>query len=234
MPSSEEEQVQAMLDAIGIDMAAPSAEADLASDGEIEPEAVAQSVSPPSAIERLVSERRSHAGGREVSIGTLVHLLGLPTATQVSVIEAKVDELTAKMNLVLSKLERLHNNLQQSKSEATLDRVDYQLSDLRAVMKKVFPKLLAGIDSESAPSVEAESRAKVLSSGNAKSQSGGVVPSVAKDIPVEAKTEPSVQAPANKPAATNDALEEFENADGAAFQSTEGRRIRTQTSQGVK
>lgn len=250
MPSTEEEQVQAMLDAIGVDTVDQIAETVFASIGVPPPEPVPEAkpepapvapVAPP-VIERVASERRGASSGREVTVNTLVHLLGVSTANQVSVLEAKVDELTAQMNLVLSKLERMNTNLQQSKSEATLDRVDYQLSDLRALLKKVFPKLIAGADLD-APSGDSESRPKVLSSGSFKS-SGAPSPSApAQSTPAQSGAAPTataaaeaapVQPPPQKPAVQKDALEEFESADDSAFQSAEGRRIRSQTSQGVK
>ncbi len=242
MPSTEEEQVQAMLDAIGVDTVDQIADTVFATIGVPPPERVeapAEPVAPPPPVqpvaaapvaERPLPERRA-TGGREVTVNTLVHLLGVSTATQVSVLEAKVDDLSAQMSLVLSKLERLSNNLQQSKSEATLDRVDYQLSDLRALLKKVFPKLIAGADLE-ASTPDSESRPKVLSSGSFKS---GAAPAAAVASEPAAKAEAApVQPPPSKPAVQKDALEEFESADDAAFQSAEGRRIRSQTSQGVK
>ena len=243
MPSTEEEQVQAMLDAIGVDTVDQIAETVFASIGEPPTEPVPEPVpaAPVAApvvertvpvVERAASERRGVSGGRDVTISTLVHLLGVSTANQVSVLEAKVDELTAQMSLVLSKLERMNANLQQSKSEATLDRVDYQLSDLRALLKKVFPKLIAGVDLDT-PSGDSESRPKVLSSGSSKANAAPAPSAQASAAPATAEAAP-VQPPPSKPAAQKDALEEFESADDSAFQSAEGRRIRSQTSQGVK
>lgn len=238
MPSTEEEQVQAMLDAIGVDTVDQIAETVFASIGVPAPEPVPEpapvapvTVAAPM-LERAPVERRGASGGRDVTVNTLVHLLGVSTANQVSVLEAKVDELTAQMNLVLSKLERLNANLQQSKSEATLDRVDYQLSDLRALLKKVFPKLIAGVDLDT-PTGDSESRPKVLSSGSSKPAAPAAPSAQASAAPAPAEAA-AVQPPPTKPAVQKDALEEFESADDSAFQSAEGRRIRSQTSQGVK
>lgn len=83
------------------------------------------------------------AKSREMSLSSFIHLMGLPTANQITVLEAKIDSLTAKVNSLASKFERINQQFQASSNERYLDRIDYQLADLRAIIKKIFPRVAA-------------------------------------------------------------------------------------------
>ena len=152
------------------------------------------------------TERRASAviGSRDVPVSTVVHLMGLPTASQLSLLEGKIDVLTSKIGTITAKIERLSSEVSLLKSDATIDRIDFQLNDLRGLLRRLVPKATAAGEIETAPEAAIAATApkpKVLSS-----------------------------APAAKPKAASepDALEEFDN-DAGAFQAAEGRRVRQET-----
>ena len=63
--------------------------------------------SPLVAEEENSAESASIAMRRDVPVSALVHLLGLPTSAELSVIESKVDTLSARLSSLGTKYDRL-------------------------------------------------------------------------------------------------------------------------------
>lgn len=160
------------------------------------------------------SERRAaaaSAASRDVPLSTFVHLLGLSTSSQVSLIESKVDMLTSKVATALLKLERLTTDLTDIKADAAIDRIDFQLNDIRALLKKIAPMMAAGSTGTAADAGDGSkspaSRAKVMKSESAK--------------------------PETKIVEQDNLADLSHSADSEAFQVAEGQRVRNQTKEGA-
>jgi hypothetical protein len=81
----------------------------------------------------------------EVPVSALVHLMGLATAAEVKTLETKLDLLLSRFTAVSLKVERIATQLSTLSTELSLERMELQLTDIRAIMKKLFPQL-AGSD----------------------------------------------------------------------------------------
>ena len=108
---------------------------------------------PESGVEHKVAP----AVSRELSVAALMHLAGLPTAAQVRVVEAKLDALTSKISAIGTRLERLAALVESSQVETLFERIDYQLAEVRTMLKKTS----SHVGSSAAPSNAGEN-------GNAK------------------------------------------------------------------
>lgn len=145
MTTSNTEQVGAMLEERGVEQTEEDPFKKTESDTEQAAAAVAEESANGSAAEQqaaspVVSERKGGMGlGREMTISTLVHLLGVSTAAEVDVLENKVDTLTNELRTVNSRLEKIASQIQSLSGETMLERIDLQLSDIRNLMKKALP-----------------------------------------------------------------------------------------------
>jgi hypothetical protein len=166
MPVREEEQVKAMLETMGVASLADidEAQAKLAAASEnLQKSTQGDTQLQDSAVEQLLSDKlagnkpaiqpvagpREQGSGehghptlepaREMSVSTLVHLLGLPSAVQFSILEGRVEALSSRISAVLAKIDRLTNQMEATKTDTLIDRLEFQLSDIRTMLKKVVP-----------------------------------------------------------------------------------------------
>lgn len=107
-------------------------------------ESFQESSSPAAAASGLQTES---AKGRDLTVSTLVHLMGLPSHHQIAVLEAKLDAITSKITALSSRVDRFSKHVSSLTNEQYLDRIDFQLADIRTLIKKVFPRI-AAMDSE--------------------------------------------------------------------------------------
>ena len=219
MAANEEDQSRAMPGAMGV-TTTDSAPAN----GEVpapQASAVAETMPISDVLNTIsnVTERPAAAGssasgtsGREMSLSTLVRLLGLSTNSQVSLLETQVEALTTKVATILLKLDRIALDLGAIKGDAAVDRIDFQITEIRALLKRVVPAAAASgeIETKSTTSKSTSSRAKILTSDVAKSGAGATK-----------KPETQIVEPDN--------FEEFNKSDDASYQSTEAQRIRLQS-----
>ena len=97
---------------------------------------------------------RRRSGGRDLQVSALVHLMGLPTKDDYKVLEKKVDLLSNKLSSLAVKVDRLLTEISQTEIIGAIERVDMQVADLQAVVKKVLAKGAAfDGDAESSSSV---------------------------------------------------------------------------------
>ena len=96
-------------------------------------------------LENKEDKRRS--GGRDLQVSALVHLMGLPTKDDYKVLEKKVDLLSNKLTSLAVKVDRVLTEISQSEIIGAIDRVDMQVADLHAIVKKLLAKG-ASLDSE--------------------------------------------------------------------------------------
>lgn len=83
--------------------------------------------------------RASISGSRELTIQSLVHLMGLPTGVQVSVLDTKLDLISARLGTIQSKIDRLQSQIDIVLNESQSERMEFQLTEIRSIMKKFFP-----------------------------------------------------------------------------------------------
>lgn len=107
----------------------------------IESEVVVASEQPPlrpatsAPLGSAVSAVPRASGGREVTVSSLLHLMGVPTNASIELLEKKVDILSSKLAAITVKIDRLVAQVSKSTSESYLDRIDSQLSELRNILK---------------------------------------------------------------------------------------------------
>ncbi len=99
--------------------------------------------------ETAAGESRGNAGGntvrqREMTTTTLVRLMGLPTATEFSMLESKIDNLSSKVSTLVSKLERLSGQMPQLFHD--FDRTNTQIADLREFVRKALASVVSHLD----------------------------------------------------------------------------------------
>ena len=86
----------------------------------------------------------SACGSKDMGISALIHLLGLPTSGQVGVLEGRIDALEVRISSLILKLEKLSAHFEKSVNDSALDRIDFQLSDARALLKKIAGSIAIG------------------------------------------------------------------------------------------
>lgn len=231
MSASDEEQLVAMLEAMGvqtIDDSAPP-EKDVSQQSPEPASAVTESTieellrnsseqSPSTAAAdnaQAAKDTNDRAGvsnvTREVSASAVVHLLGLSTAAQLRVVEDKLDLLSTKVAGLVSKVERIANQVGQAQKENLLDRIDVQLSDIKALLRK--SQLVGGTshhDRDESKDSSPKSAATILTS-----------------VPLPGKKgEERVAAPEKT---GESRVKEQQFATDADFQASEGERMRQTT-----
>ncbi len=125
---------------------------------------------------------------KDLTITSLTQLLGLPTAKQLYGVEAKLDLIFNKLEVLQAKTDRLNTQLEVNGAGPSGQKIEFQVSEMRAIMKKFFPQAFAA--NLSAISSETD-LAKAGKSDNGKStQVSGEVKKETKihlDVPEAAK-----------------------------------------------
>ncbi len=81
---------------------------------------------------------------RELSVPALLHLMGLPTASQITVLDTKMDLVLTKMTTLQSKIDRLNSQFEMLSATTATERLEFQVSEIRSIMKKFFPLAFSG------------------------------------------------------------------------------------------
>ncbi len=90
------------------------------------------------------SRQTAPSHSRDVPVSSIVHLMGLATAKQLGVVEKQLDILTNRLTLLTTKIDRITTQLEVAQDGATLDRIDFQLADMKSILKKVLPHAMTG------------------------------------------------------------------------------------------
>jgi len=77
---------------------------------------------------------------RELSVTTLLHLMGMPTGSQLTVMDTKLDLVLTKMATLQAKIDRINSQFETSGTE----RLELQVTEIRSIMKKFFPQAFSG------------------------------------------------------------------------------------------
>lgn len=149
---------------------------------------------------------------RDVPISTLIHLLGLPTQQQVALVEAKIDSLASKITALATRLDRINKTVSVLPGEQYLDRIDYQIADLRTLIKKLAPRL--SMDEESGSFMQIEEEIKPASQRIVLSSEVPTVEDVATPVEKSGSEQPLSAADKEMAEAEQEALEEAESGQG--------------------
>ena len=95
----------------------------------------------------IEEKKKGSAGSRDLQVSALVHLLGLPTKDELKVLEKKVDLLSNKLTSMAGKLDRVLSEISQAEIIGAIERAELQVADLKAILKKVLPKVASSFDS---------------------------------------------------------------------------------------
>jgi hypothetical protein len=105
---------------------------------------------------------------RELTVNSLMHLMGLPTNSQVNLLDTKLDLILSKLGLLQSKVDRLQSQFELINSQSQLERVEFQLTEIRSIMKKFFPDAFKNLMTNPVENLK-QSRAQVLSNSSSPS-----------------------------------------------------------------
>ncbi|MDR2338154.1 MAG: hypothetical protein LBE20_05855 [Deltaproteobacteria bacterium] len=67
----------------------------------------------------------------DITVSTLVHLLGVPTKDEFNILDKKIDLVFNKLDSLTSKLNMLASDLSTSSLNSTLERIDEQLLSIK-------------------------------------------------------------------------------------------------------
>ncbi len=104
----------------------------------------------------------AQAAGRDVPVSSVVHLMGIATSSQVGLLENKLDTLSTKLTSVTMKLEKVSSQLDSIQSGSSFDRIDFQLNDIKTILKKVLPYAMSTPTAE--PTIDTSASSSVLTS----------------------------------------------------------------------
>jgi hypothetical protein len=78
------------------------------------------------------------SGGREVSAATIGRMLGLATASELKLMEGKIDLLSTRVNNMTVRMEKVISILGGAPTGSDLERVDMQIGSLRVMLREAF------------------------------------------------------------------------------------------------
>lgn len=160
-----------------------------------------------STADRLKKAGQGAAASRELTVSTLVHLLGLPSMAQMAAMESSVDLMARKMQTISAQLEKISSELQALSADNSSERIDFQLNEIRAILKRAVVTT-GGAKSPAEPSTKSSTRsARIIES------------------------EPPAEAAANPEPC---ALSDFDNPDDASFQQAEAQKVREEMAAKIK
>jgi hypothetical protein len=99
------------------------------------------------------------AAKREVTTAAVVSLLGIPTSAEFAAFEEKFADLSAKVTNLQLNFNRLMTQIKTILDESYLERIDFQLADIRVLMKAAFPEVVASVESAKAITKPKETKA---------------------------------------------------------------------------
>ena len=73
----------------------------------------------------------------DMSVSGLLRLAGIPTVSEIRLLEAKLDRLDKQLTAIQTKLDKLSLSVGASSSEGFYDRVDFQLGEIKALLSKI-------------------------------------------------------------------------------------------------
>jgi len=74
----------------------------------------------------------------EISAATVARMMGLSTASDLKLLDGKIELLISRVASMTAKLDKATQVLQKVSTTTDIDRVDLQVSNLKTIVKKLF------------------------------------------------------------------------------------------------
>ncbi len=97
-------------------------------------------------VETAKSPERPEGRG-EVSAAAVARMMGLATASEVSILEGKLDLLSSRVNSFTVKMEKVLSTLNRLPTGSDLDRIDVTVGSLKTMIRETLEKLYDATDS---------------------------------------------------------------------------------------
>jgi hypothetical protein len=81
----------------------------------------------------------------EITASTLLRLMGMPTSRQILVIDGKLDIILGKLMTLQAKIDRVNSQFEVLNASSSTDRLEFQVSEIRNIMKKFFPQAFSSV-----------------------------------------------------------------------------------------
>lgn len=81
---------------------------------------------------------------RDLTVTALLHLMGLPTGSQLTVLDSKLDLVMTKLSTLQAKIDRMNSQFELLTTTSGTERLEFQISEIRSIMKKFFPQAFSG------------------------------------------------------------------------------------------
>jgi len=76
---------------------------------------------------------------KELTVTTLINLLGLPTSKQITLLDSKMDLVLTKFSTLQRTTENLYNQMSQFEANSQSERIEFRVNEILSIMKKFFP-----------------------------------------------------------------------------------------------
>ncbi len=83
-------------------------------------------------------------GRGEVSASTVARMMGLATASEMTMMEGKIDLLSSRVGNMTVKLERIFGTLGQLPTATDMDRIDINIGSLKTLIRESLEQIAAG------------------------------------------------------------------------------------------
>ena len=84
----------------------------------------------------------------DVSASTVARMMGLATASDLKLLEGKVDLFGAKINNIMVKLEKAITILNGTPSGTDLERIDVQIGSLKTMLRDSINEIVSGVEAK--------------------------------------------------------------------------------------
>lgn len=125
----------------------------------------------PQPVEKPAITTDANSSGRgEVSAAAMARMMGLATATEVGLLEGKIDLLSSRINSITLRMEKVLGALNKLPQAADMDRIDVNIGSLKTMIRETLDKasVLAEMDNKGTTSL---SNVKIMSSEDSAEQS---------------------------------------------------------------
>lgn len=106
------------------------------------------------------SEQKAAAAGQaessvktpEVSAYAVARMMGVATATDIRILEGKLDLISARVNTIGAKIDRMHTLFQQMPTGSDLERIDVQIGGVKSTLRDLVAVVGGGKTESTVPS----------------------------------------------------------------------------------
>lgn len=88
-------------------------------------------------IDQALSAKGAEQTKGEMSVATIARLMGVATATDLQVVEGKIDLLFSKVTAMTVRVEKIMNAINQAPTGSDLERIDVQIGSLKSMIREL-------------------------------------------------------------------------------------------------